>query len=421
MTIRYLLDPVRAGPVFAAMIVFGYAVIPLWFYLQTGIDSDYVQLALIAALAGVAIVFAFQGGTNASSPSSDATRSGAMTTGRLQISLGAFTAIIWLPFLITAVLILVTAPAIPLITALSGGSAELIALQREEFLKSREGIAGIFVYLNAFFTGALVPYSIALMFINKFKWRWLLTSLFLIYSLSFVEKAFFLKVILPLLYLFGTGLVKSRFGPKTTIAGAAVILLFVTTISGSGSTGSVGGTSGDFFSKDYAPSSPLIHIIWRSLAVPAFTAADALRVFEIYFGGEPLYGATSSFLASLFGLERVAFERIVFEVQWGQNETGTGSSNSAYITEAFINFGWIGVIAFSLFVGKSLKWFARSRDEAFRSIWLLYVIGLYSAGLIGQLLSNGFLLLLFIGLFVHVRSLPGHDRARKKRDLAWEI
>ena len=316
-------------------------------------------------------------------------------------------------------LIVITAPAIPLFTALQGGSADLIALQREEFLKSREGIAGIFVYLNALFTGALVPYSIALMFMNKSKWRWLLTGLFLLYSISFVEKAFFLKVFLPLLYLFGTGAVKSRFGSKTTIAAAALILLFVTTVSGVGSSDSPG-TSADFFSAYYAPSSPIMHIVWRSLAVPVFTAADTLRVYQTYFGGQPLNGATSSFLASLFGLERVAFERIVFEVQWGQNETGTGSSNAVYITEAFVNFGWIGVIAFSLFVGRSLKWFARSRDEGFRSIWLLYVMGLYSAGLVGQLLSNGFVLLLLIGLFVHIRPYSAARDAGHVRDLKWE-
>ena len=406
--IRFLLDPARSGIVFAAAIVFGYALIPLWFYLQTGIDNDYTELALIALLAGAAIVFGFAGSS----------KPGAASGGRIEISLNVFIAAIWIPFIITAALIVATAPAIPLVTALTGGSADLIAVQREEFLKSREGIAAVFVYLNAFFTGALVPYSVASMFINKYRWRWLLTGLFLIYSLSFVEKAFFFKVILPLLYLFGTGLVRSRFGPKTTIGAAAALLLFVTTVSGSGS-GGVPGVSADFFSANYAPSSPLTHIIWRAIAVPVFTAADALRVFSAYFGDQPFYGATSSFLASIFGLERIPFERIVFEVQWGQNETGTGSSNSVYITEAFVNFGRVGVIAFSLFIGWSLKWFARSRDEAFRSIWLLYAMGLYSAGLVGQLLSNGFVVILMIGLFVHVRPRPGAEHDHKE-DMKWQ-
>jgi hypothetical protein len=241
------------------------------------------------------------------------------------------------------------------------------------------------------------------MFIHRQKWRWILTIVFLIYSICFVEKAFFFKLAVPLFYLFATGAVKSRFGPKTTAAFAGMILVFIATVSGSGSNDSVVQTEADFFSASYAPTNPVSHLVWRAVAVPMFTAADAIRVFIDYFGGKPFYGATSGFLAAMFGLNRVMFERVLFEVQWGQNEAGTGSSNSMYVTEAFINFGWIGVVAFSLFVGRSLKWFSNSTDEAFRSTWPLYVIGLYSAGLIGQLLSNGFLLLLLIGLLVQVR------------------
>lgn len=394
--IRFVLEPLRSGYVFAGAILFGYGIVPLWFYLSTNIGEDYLQLALIAILASVALTIGFQGHSDAIDE-----------VGMIPISLEAFTMIVWVPFVLIALLILVTAPAIPLVTALQGGSPDLIALQREEFLKSREGIAGVFVYLNAFFTGALIPYSIALMFIHKFRWRWLLTAVALLYTISFVEKAFFLKVALPLIYLFGTGAVRSRFGPKTTVAMAAIILLFVTIVSGTGSEHSVG-TSTDFFSSDYAPAGPIDHIIWRSLAVPVFTAADALRVFATYFNGRVLWGATSSFFTGLLGMERIPFERLVFEAEWGQNETGTGSSNSVYLTEAFVNFGWIGVILFSLFIGRSFTWFARSRNEAFRAIWPLYAMGLYTAGLIGTLLSNGFLAMLLIGLFVHIKP---HDAA----------
>lgn len=396
--IGYLLNPIRSAYVFAAAILIGYAVIPIAFYFETGVNNGYIELASIAATAAGGILIGFIG-SNAENT----------TVGKIEMSMETFTALIWIPFFISAILIIATAPAIPLVTAISGGSADLIALQREEFLKSRQGAAAVFVYVNAFFTGALIPYSVSLMFINNFRWRWILTLLFIIYSISFVEKAFFLKIMLPLLYLFGAGKVKSKFGPNTTLAVAAGILLFVTTVSGSGSDIVASNSSTDFFSSDYAPSSPLMHIIWRSIAVPVFTAADSLRVFYLYFHGNQLNGATSSFFAAAFGIQRIAFERIVFEFQWGQNETGTGSSNSVYIIEAFVNFGWYGVVLFSAFVGRSLKWFARSRDEAFRAVWPLYVLGLYSAGLIGQLLSNGFFVILLIGLFIHVRP---HSRLK---------
>jgi hypothetical protein len=133
------------------------------------------------------------------------------------------------------------------------------------------------------------------------------------------------------------------------------------------------------------------------------TAADAIRVLQEQFSGQPLWGATSSFVASLFGMERIEFERLVFAAQWGQNATGTGSSNSVYITEAFINFGWSGVVIFSFLIGLMMRMFAVSRDEAFRALWPLFAFGVYTSGLIGLLLSNGFVLLFAIALFTRIR------------------
>ena len=176
---RYFLDPKRSAWIFAAMIVIGYCVLPMWYYWTTGINNGFVELAAITAVAAVSIIIGFQG------------RFADMSSRKIEISVDAFIVAIWGPFLILAALITMTAPAIPLVTALRGGSPDLIAIQREEFLKGREGIEASFVYLNAFFTGALVPYTIALMFLHRHRWRWVLTITFLLYSISFVEKAFF--------------------------------------------------------------------------------------------------------------------------------------------------------------------------------------------------------------------------------------
>ncbi len=156
------------------------------------------------------------------------------------------------------------------------------------------------------------------------------------------------------------------------IAGARCLDCF----AGSGSLEEVSGDP--FFSVSYAPQGGLQHLIWRSVAIPLVTAADAIRVLQEQFSGQPLWGATSSFVASLFGMERIEFERLVFAAQWGQNETGTGSSNSVYITEAFINFGWSGVVIFSFLIGLMMRMFAVSRDEAFRALWPLFAFGVYT-------------------------------------------
>jgi hypothetical protein len=143
---------------------------------------------------------------------------------------------------------------------------------------------------------------------------------------------------------------------------------------------------------------------WRTLAVPVITAADALRVFDVDYGGRLLKGATSSVIAAVSGQERVLFERDVFASEWGQNETETGSANSVFLTEAFVNFGWAGVVGFAVAVGLLFRVFARSRDEALRSLWMIFAYALYCAPMIGTLLSNGYALVL--GLSMLVRFEP---------------
>lgn len=388
---RLFLDSRNSIYIFALAIFAGYCLLPLLF-ISFGINSYFAELSEMTALASLMLVIGFQG-----------VFSDRRADRRVELPVETFVAVVWGAFLVIALVIIVTAPAIPLVTALQGGSADLIALQREQFLKSRTGLEAAFPYLNAFFTGALIPYSIGLMFLHQYRARWTLAAIFLAYCLIFTEKAFFFKAVLPLIYLYGSGAIKSRFGTPVVIAASALILIGVATVSGSGQATEYVQNNDDFLSASYAPQGVVGHLLWRSFAVPTFTAADAIRVFFGEFGGRPFYGGTSSLLAPIFGAEHVYFERAVFEAQWGQNETGTGSSNSVFVTEAFVNFGWIGVIIFSLIVGRMFRWIALSEDVAMRATWPLLAFGLYSAGLIGILFSNGFIALILFSFFVRFK------------------
>ena len=108
----------------------------------------------------------------------------------LKVAIAAFGAFV-------AVTVL-TAPSLPLLAALTGQDPADIALAREQFLKAREGPLVALVYLNAALTFTLVPYAMCLGFIQKRTAAWLLLALFLGYSVLFLEKAFFVRVIAPL-------------------------------------------------------------------------------------------------------------------------------------------------------------------------------------------------------------------------------
>ena len=133
-------------------------------------------------------------------------------------------------------------------------------------------------------------------------------------------------------------------------------------------------------------------------------------MFHEVFNDRPLSGETSSLLARLRGNEQIEFERLVFAEQWGQNQTGTGSANAVYFIEAFINFGYAGVIGFSLVVGIILRLFARTSDRAFQAIWVLFCMNIFSAGLIGTLLSNGMVLLILLAVFVRFQKKQRTER-----------
>jgi hypothetical protein len=379
---------------FAMAFIVSYSVLPLVIGFLLEADSYFGDLAWISLAAAISVfagsrcrlIDRFLQGRNRR----------VVIHGRL------FVAVVWGVFILFVVLLWITAPSIPIISALQGSDPIMLAEQREQFLKARTGLEASFVYINAVITGALIPYSIAWMFVNNIRGRWALTGFFFFYAISFLEKAFFLKAFFPLFYLLAQGSIQSRISPRVMVVIGASLLFLATFLSGSGKVDATGGD--EFFSVQFVPTGGLEHLVWRSFAIPMLTAVDAIRVFKEDFGGEYLLGATSSLISAVAGLDRVEFERLVFAAQWGQNDAGTGSANAAFVVEAFVNFGLPGVLAFGFLIGLALRSFALSSDEGYRAIWMLFAFGVYTSGLIGMLFSNGFLLLFFLSVAFRLRN-----------------
>ena len=159
--------------------------------------------------------------------------------------------------------------------------------------------------------------------------------------------------------------------------------------------------STDFMSSLYVPGDAVQFFVWRVFAVPIFTATDTIVVHADQFGARPLLGATSTLLSALFGMERINLERFVFEHQFGGwNELA--NSNAVFITDAYVNFGYVGVLVFAFIVGQIFRWFKISRDLPFRSLWPLFAFTAFSSSLIATLLSGGFLAMLLFTAFMRV-------------------
>lgn len=380
----------NSGALFALALFLGYCVLPIWIMVGGRGSLNWLLPVLAAVSAGIIL-------TVTSLPFGRKR----VRFLRVALDLNVLLIFAWIPFVAFVAVAFLTADKLPIIAAINGMSAGEIAVLREKFLKAREGWQSMLVYINAMLTGALIPYTLSLMFLNRMRLRWLFFLFFVFYCVSFMEKAFFLKCALPFLYLVIQKKIRTPFKAVYILTGVVGLLLAVTFLSMS--RDAEPDTRGNYYSMYFIPRGPFEHLTWRSVVVPLLTASDALDVFEQRFGGQPLHGATSSLLAAGLGMERVPFERLVFEWQWGQNETSTGSANSVFLTEAFVNFGYVGVVFFSILIALIFLLFQRSEDEAFRSLWVLFAFGLYNAGLIGLLLSNGFLLLFLLAFFIKIR------------------
>lgn len=373
-----------------------YVIIPLIVYFIGSNKDAYLLLAQIGFVSILSIAVGYL------TPLTDPRfRFGA---SRLVIDGRLFNGVLWAFFIVFMVLVLYSAPSIPLLSAFKGANADALSQERGDFLKAREGFEIVFLYITSILTSSLLPYSITLLYAKKAHYRHLCAAIFFIFCISFLQKALFLNLILPLFVYFGmAGLVKK--GRLLFFPVLASGVLFVGTIL------SIDGPIWEFqgvesidevFAADFSYGGGFGYLLWRALAVPVFTAADTLVVFFDRFRGDELLGATSSLLSAIFQMERINIERHVFEHQFGSwNEIA--NANAVFFVDAFVNFGWWGVVVFSLLVGQIFRMFTLSRDPGFKTLWPLFGFGLFSAPLIGMLFSNGFLYMILHGMFVTVR------------------
>ena len=304
-----------AATLLASALVVTYVLLPLGVYLL-GVEHEFfLQLAGVSALGSACIWLGSR------LPFLD--RLVVDDLAKRGVALDAFLVVVWGSFVLFVVLVVATAERVPFLAALQGADPETVAFLRERFLKAREGWQSVFVYVNALLAGTLVPYSLALMLLRRHRWRWMALAFFVIFCLSFVEKVFFLKAAIPVLYLVAQQVVPTSLKPRTVLAGGLLLLALGTVTAGSGTLRDEA-AGGDFFTTGFAAQGPLAFVAWRAVAIPVLTAADALRVFQEEHGGRNLGGASSSMLAGLLGKERVNVERQVFAAQFGEAETGNG-------------------------------------------------------------------------------------------------
>jgi len=150
-----------------------------------------------------------------------------------------------------------------------------------------------------------------------------------------------------------------------------------------------------FAPRDALPRSAAF-MLNRVLWIPYITGYDWFRYQDEILEGKYLYGRTAGPVAWFQGEERFAAEKEIFKYQYGQSATPTATANAVFFADAYLNFGWPGVIVYSLLLGVIFGLLSTSASLPVASVTVMSSFGVVVASFTANLLSGGLLVLLLL-------------------------
>jgi hypothetical protein len=138
----------------------------------------------------------------------------------------------------------------------------------------------------------------------------------------------------------------------------------------------------------------------RILWIPFVTAYDTLLYWRLSSNSTMLHVGTNRHLAKLFGEDFANLEKRVFMFQFHSGEETTGNANAFYVAEAYVAYGFVGVILFSVLTGAIFGQIIRGEAAPFICAMPVVALGLISVSLISTLFSGGLLLLLILAFLL---------------------
>lgn len=290
-----------------------------------------------------------------------------------------------LVYLIVTFYAIITAEAVPLIVALSGGAEMDIANARANFLSSREGFESVIRYVSFVASRAVVPMVVLYLFFWKSVFRfYFLCAVIFIYSLT-LEKVVPVFAMLPLLIFYAFNRrIFSCISVVFFMVGLVFVLSWVSYGGVHGHHAPEGAKNESFSSSLKFPESVIIKgpvgnperlylkcvvprmllankrsdcfestyvlglvLIDRVFWVPYITAYDWLVFQDVGLGGRLTMGRSVSFVHYLFGEPKMQLEKIIYAYQRGASPGGAGTANTLFLVDAKLAFGWPGVVVYS--------------------------------------------------------------------------
>lgn len=330
---------------------------------------------------------------------------------RISVDISLFAFVVFCVYVPMICYVAVTTDQIALIQAFQGVSVTELSASRENFLRTRDGWEAFLPYINALFVMALIPYVLASLFYLKNRFRFVYFFIFIFCLSLTLEKSLAVLAFLPLIVL-----LVNRGDFRRGLRVLVVFVSFLVVISFL-ARGGVQDENHVIEKDDTAATIPddyklfncneqICYLGNRVIWIPYATAIDWLMYRKYVLNDGFVYGASTGFGSYLLGVKKIELEKDVFAFQWGQNETGTGSSNVVYFIDAYLNFSWFGVILYSILVAIIVKCFHVSDNVPLKSVVYVSLFYLAVNSLPPMLSSGGLFVLLMICFFIK----PGYGK-----------
>lgn len=326
-------------------------------------------------------------------------------TGKFNLNLTPLSKGIVITYSILMLYAALTAPTIPLLDALKGSGIDTISNGRETFLRTRTGWEVVLNYFFSMYRSVLMPFAVCWLFYIKDKWRFYSVIVFLFTLLLTLEKSVCVIALIPLFFLFFQ--IKPKIARRilyiTIILVASTSFLARGGISTESSTGDLGSVPEKY--NIFKSDNQFFYVINRIFFIPYATSVDWLKYRDSKLNGNELMGRNISIIASMNDEKKLNIEREVFEFQWGQNESGTGSANTSYFVDSYINWGVLGLLIYNLIIVFIIRHAIQSDIFVVKACTFVPLVFLLFNSLTAMIFSGGLFILIFISLFLYDRSL----------------
>lgn len=328
-----------------------------------------------------------------------------------------------LAYVVILLVACLTAKAVPIVAAFGGAGAADLADLRESLFRTRMGGWGTLNYLYVIFNNSIMPIVTVYFFWGLRKGRWLVALIFAIGLTLTLQKGAIFSLSLPLLTFFA---MQRRLWISFTIILLTLLVIVFMYVFASGRVGALMNLTevkDQLFQRgvvanvsDVPPvynvmgsSSQLALALNRILWIPYVTAIDWLRYQRDHLEGRYVMGRSIRPVAFIFGIDPLYLEREVSSMQWGQNSTGTASSNAIFFVDAWVNFGFFGVVFYSFLFGVVIRLIS---DSQFPPLIASAIVPIYTAcfvSLTAIFFSGGLAIFCVLAVLVGARQNFSHS------------